>query len=356
MVQDVDTDPAPRSLPFPPLTKSHILACSYHSWHPHFRLHSPKARLVPLSQPFLDYLRADGIVLPPDDNALNDDDGSRFSEPDNNDSISISNSNSGSESDDEEEEDTDPSDAWPEIHSAIRSTIASLGGAVLPKLNWSAPKDATWMSATNDMTCRSANDVYLLLKSSDFITHDLEHAFDDCVDDDDDDDDDDVDNRNPPIPYHLVLRKRFEINPALEFRCFVRNRQLLAISQRDMNHFDFLADLAPRFKSLISDFLHDVVLPSFDFAGQPNFVLDLYISISQTQTRTAGLPLTFDPELRLVRRDDPEAYSFASTKYSAHKLPKDVVDASMTPSAMIAMMEEWQRVMRRSPGEAEDSD
>ncbi|RMZ83651.1 hypothetical protein DV738_g981, partial [Chaetothyriales sp. CBS 135597] len=304
MAKDDHSDSVPRSLPFPPLTTSHILACSYHSWHQHFRLHSPKARLVPLSQPFLDYLRADGIVLPPDDNDLLDDD--------------------------------DPSEAWPEIHSGIRSTISSLGGAVLPKLNWSAPKDATFMSATNDMTCRTANDVYLLLKSSDFITHDLEHAFDDCVDVDVD-----VDptlknesysssSSSSTIPYHLVLRKKFEINPALEFRCFVRNRHLLAISQRDMNHFDFLFELAPRFKSLISDFLHDVVLPRF-----------------------AEL---FDPELRLVRRDDPEAYSFASTKYSAHKLPKDVVDASMTPSAMIAMMEEWQRVMHRRPDEAEDSD
>ena len=34
-----------------------------------------------------------------------------------------------------------------------------------------------------------------------------------------------------------------------------------------------------------------------------------------------------DPEFRLVQRDDPEAYQFNSTKYSAHKIPRDVVDA-----------------------------
>ena len=39
--------------------------------------------------------------------------------------------------------------------------------------------------------------------------------------------------------------------------------------------------------------------------------------------------MPFLPEIRLVRRDDPEAYSFNSPLYSAHKLPKDVVDASM---------------------------
>jgi len=52
---------------------------------------------------------------------------------------------------------------------------------VVPKLDWSAPKDATWISATNSMECRTPNDVYLL-KSSDFITHDLEQAFDGCED------------------------------------------------------------------------------------------------------------------------------------------------------------------------------
>jgi len=30
------------------------------------------------------------------------------------------------------------------------------------------------------------------------------------------------------------------------------------------------------------------------------------------------------PELRLVKRDDPEAYSFNTPQYSAHKLPKEV--------------------------------
>ncbi|RMZ90426.1 hypothetical protein DV736_g2343, partial [Chaetothyriales sp. CBS 134916] len=426
-VDNSDTTYAPLSLPFPPFTTSHILACSYHSWYPHFRSHSPKARLVPLSQPFLDYLRADGIVLPPDDQ-LNDDD-SGFSEA-NNDSASNSNSDSGSDTDDDGQ-DTDPSEAWPEIHSAIRSTISSLGGSVLPKLNWSAPKDATWMSPTNDMACRTANDIYLLLKSSDFIIHDLEHAFDDCVDVTTTTNNNNNNNNNSIIPYHLILRKKFEINPALEFRCFVRNRHLIAISPRDMNHFDFLFDLAPRFKSLITTFLHDVILPKFH---EPSFVLDVYIS-PQTQSRKERVwlidlnpwaqhtdpllfswlelltmpgpdtdaqveaeeseseseggeekevirlclkpvsdtntdphqdaetdatappppPLIFDPELRLVHRDDPEAYAFASAKYSAHKLPKDVVDASMTPSAMIRMMEEWRRVMHGRPDEAEDS-
>ena len=65
-------------LPFPEITAQHILNCSFHSWHPKYRSKTPKARLVPLSQPFIDYLRADGILLPPE--KVRDDDDSGYSD------------------------------------------------------------------------------------------------------------------------------------------------------------------------------------------------------------------------------------------------------------------------------------
>ncbi|KIX09866.1 uncharacterized protein Z518_00947 [Rhinocladiella mackenziei CBS 650.93] len=326
-----------KELPFPPLTASHILNCSFHSWQPRFRSLTPKARLVLLSQPFLEYLRADGIVLPPE-NSPNDED-SGF----------------------EDEEEEDPSEPWTDVHERIRSTINELGGKVIPKLNWSAPKDATWIATTNDMECRTPNDIYLLLKSSDFITHDLEHTFDGCVD-------------QAEVPYHLALRKSFNFNPSLEFRCFVRNRKLIAISQREMNYFEFLFELRKSFKAKIQDFLK--LLSSFP---DDNFVFDVYIppphervwliDINPWAPRTDPLLFSWlellqipepeedtivDPEFRLVQRDDPEAYQFAATKYSAHKLPKEVVDASMAPGDMKNMMEEWRKVIDKQI--EEDSD
>lgn len=102
------------SLPFPPVTSTHILNCSFHSWYPNLRSKTPKARLVPLTQPFLEYLRSDGIVLPPEP-AHDGDSGY---------------------SDDEE----DVSQGWSEVHQQIFDTIETLGGKVIPKLNWSAPK------------------------------------------------------------------------------------------------------------------------------------------------------------------------------------------------------------------------
>lgn len=248
----------------------------------------------------------------------------------------------------------------------------------MPKLNWSAPKDATFMSATNDMICSSAGDIYLLLKSSDFITHDLDHAFDDTIED----------GSTPAIPYHLVLRKAFNLNPALEFRCFVRNKTLLAVSQREMNYFAFLFDLRPNLLNKIRAFLQAHLFPHFQ---DKSFVFDVYIppphdrvwliDINPWAPRTDPLLFSwlellqmagpegeafdnegesddeyvYEPEFRLVERDDPEAYQFTATKYSAHKLPKEVVDASTTQDGgMHELMEGWKRALDKQVEEDQD--
>lgn len=65
------------------------------------------------------------------------------------------------------------------------------------------------------------------------------------------------------------------------------------------------------------------------------------------------------PIFRLVRRDDPEAYQFNSTRYSAHKLPKDVVDASRSPGGVDAreLLDQWKRVMEgRDAGDDDDEE
>jgi hypothetical protein len=205
------------------------------------------------------------------------------------------------------------------------------------------------------MECRTPNDIYLLLKSSDFVTHDLAHAFDDTEDS----------PETPHIPYHLVLRKWIMLNPSVEFRCFVRNRTLIALCQRDLNHFEFLFNMQGKLRDAIQEFFE---LRLKDTFPDPNFTFDVYIppphdrvwlmDINPWAHRTDPLlfswmelltlpgPATpvgntndeldedevidtgFVPEFRLVKRDDPEAYGFTTPQYSAHKLPRDVVDAS----------------------------
>ncbi|KAH8716883.1 cell division cycle protein [Phaeosphaeriaceae sp. PMI808] len=385
-------------LPFPPVTKAHILNCSYHSWHPRYRTVTPKARLISLPPAFLDYLRSDGIILPPEESenpAWSDNDSGIFSGDDNN--------------DDDDEETVDPSLNWRDTHESIERTIEELGGKVAPKLNWSAPKDATWINATNSMECRAPNDIYLLLKSSDFVTHDLEHAFDDTTDQSSEADQD--------IPYHLVLRKWITLNPSVEFRCFVRDRRLVALCQRDLNHFDFLFNMQDQLRDTVQDFFEARLQETFP---DPNFTFDVYVppphdkvwltdinpwamrtdpllfswlelltmdvpdatkvdsqettirlqiaspdqvSGSSTENITDGedsdedIEEIWQPEFRLVRRDDPEAYGFATPQYSAHKLPKDVVDAGMDGGGMREFAVQWQEAQKLAEQQqAEDSE
>lgn len=257
---------------------------------------------------------------------------------------------------------------------------------MVPKLNWSAPKDATWINVTNSMDCTTPNDIYLLLKSSDFVSHDLGHAFDDTDDKTED----------PLIPYHLVLRKFAQVNPSLEFRCFVRNRTLIAISQRDPNHFEFLTKMKDDFRRVIMQFFDKHIKDTFP---DPNFTFDVYIppphkrvwlvdfnpwamrtdpllfswlelltmpepAESVIQTSEEGgeevIETAFTPELRIINKDDPEAFGFATAQYSAHKLPKDVVDASRSGgSDMAELAREWAELQRRAEaksGGAEDSE
>lgn len=294
----------------------------------------------------------------------------------------------------------------------------------MPKLNWSAPKDATWISATNSMACTTPNDIYLLLKSSDFITHDLEQVFDDCNDESEDesesgsgDEKSSFDESPSTIPYHLVLRKTIPaFNPALEIRCFVRSRHLLCMCQRDLNHFDFLPRLIPKLRSLIRGFFEKNLKWTFP---EESFVFDVYIppphdrvwlidvnpwaprtdpllfswleilnmrgeeqgGADNVQDGVVRLSLSgngsmnheqdlddeqdeeegdesedeediFTPEFRLVNRDDPEAYNFNTPQYSAHKLPKDVVDASADGEAGLKeFMGTWREIVARQEKE-----
>ena len=41
----------------------------------------------------------------------------------------------------------------------IAACIALLGGQVVPRLNWSCPTDAAWISATQSIACSSAEEV-----------------------------------------------------------------------------------------------------------------------------------------------------------------------------------------------------
>ncbi|KAK0710989.1 D123-domain-containing protein [Lasiosphaeris hirsuta] len=412
-------------LRFPAVTRDHILHCSYDYWFPKYRTSCIRSLVIPLTPEFVLYIREDGIILA-DDDSPNGTSGTAEDEEDDWEPTVSAHSfrrqqgpESDSESDTEGEEDSSsparlpPNQRFPALHAAINAAIHTLGGAVAPKLNWSSPKDATWISRhPNTVKCTAANDVYILLKSSSFISHDLDHAFDDTV---------------PPPPVAapaftpvLVLRTFFSPLPSLEFRCFVKDRSLVALVQRDLNYYPFLRSLRPsiiararelfakmRFTFPDSSFVFDVYIPEADYDPSASSSSDdsdvgsddetknkmrlgraRLIDINPWAPRTDTLlfdwrelldvrvarpvlggaapgaeeELTtteeededdeYEPELRLVEQDDPAAYNFSSPAYSAHKLPKDVVDASLAGNGgMMRFARQWQRLTEGRPQE-----
>lgn len=377
-----------------------------------YRHVTPKARVIELSPTFLDYLRSDGIILPPDDVTSADttqpisDAEYRVAPGDATERLDKRNDDddaSATASDSDSVNRTDPSLQWPDIHQSVRLAIAELGGKVAPKMNWSAPKDARWIATTNTLECRTPNDVYLLLKSSNLISHDLEHVFDGCVPPPDADAGvaitagTMIQDQALKFQHYLVLRKYVNMNPSVEFRCFVRRRQLIGICQRDLNSYDFLVDLKAALSEAIVLFYQKYLESSFP---DEDFVFDVYIPAHQnnrvwlidinpwaprtdpilytwpelltmaetppsstsagpgreTGREEATKERSYDscstdeehvPQFRLWNKDDPTAISLIKSQYGANRMPRDVVDAGSTgPLGMLEFAQDWREIVK----------
>ncbi|KAK7205947.1 D123-domain-containing protein [Myxozyma melibiosi] len=361
-------------LEFPPLSQEDVLSCQFSSWQKIFRRHVPKATVLkPLEDGFIEYLNSDGIFLPSEseegewssDDEFNDRN-TRIKELNPTTTTTTATTTTETEqlkwSDDEADE-NDFVMAFPELDQKIREVIDDYG-SVMPKLNWSSPRDAAWISTTNTLKCVTPNDVYLLLKASNFITHDLLHAFDACSSS--------SSSSSPRPDFELVLKKWININPSLEFRIFVRSRRILAISQRSSAHFAFLSPIRAHLLSLITEFFNSAFLspPATSEFSLQNFVFDVYIPKPDEQPAKVWLvdinpfspttdSLTFSwsellsldpssslpPELRLVSAEDG-VHSFSTKPFSESMVPRDVVDASLTGGVGIAeFAKQWRDML-----------
>ncbi|CAK7568072.1 MAG: hypothetical protein SEPTF4163_006053 [Sporothrix epigloea] len=443
-------DDAAMELRFPPVSRDHILYCSYDYWFPKYRKVCLKSRIIPLSAEFIEYLREDSIILSDEghgsgSNNTGDDDDDDW-EPSN---PTLRHHKSADEEkydvfldDDTSDDDEDdappivrlpPNRRFPELHERIKNEIAALGGVVAPKLNWSAPKDAAeLMEQKNTMRCRTPDDIYFMLKSSNFVSHDLEHAFDGTTAPGlEQATTNSISNTSSsalgfnPV---LVLRAYFDIHTALEFRCFVKQRNLVAITPRDLKYYPYLKGLRSTILERAQSLFHSKL--QFTFPSG-NFAFDIYIPEKQGHDvgdNEADAPnphgrlsyarlidinpwaprtdtLLFDwqellelkipspflgivgesgvadenqgdegegargiegeyedeegetsgndseedyaTELRLVEKDDPAAMNFSSAPYSAHKLPKEVVDASMAgEGGLREFAQQWQEIVQ----------
>ncbi|KAH7340666.1 D123-domain-containing protein [Rhizoctonia solani] len=274
---------------FPPLHRRHVLACQTSEWYPTFQRKTIKTTIISgLGEDFRAYLESDGLIIPEgaeDRQAIGE-----------------------LSSDEEMESDHDSGPmarfSFPELDQQIRQAI-SIYEAVFPKLNWTAPKDASWMlTSSGPLRCTSPADVYLLLKSSDFAMHDLDNSriFEGCVDDshsgrnhanngfsngtvngsvpDSSSIASDSGEKDSDFRLELVLKKWYEIERSREVRCFIRDNQLLAISQRDPNFYEHLLPEETRnsIRSTVFTFWNQEVKSEFSDGRVTSYVMDLLLT------------------------------------------------------------------------------
>uniref|UniRef100_A0A803KPT0 Cell division cycle protein 123 homolog n=1 Tax=Chenopodium quinoa TaxID=63459 RepID=A0A803KPT0_CHEQI len=239
-----------------------VNCCQIQEWYPKFKSVSIKTVVHELPESFIEYLCVDsGPLLLPTSVTNEDALPNRIHKPEDEEDYQVS---EGSE--DESEQPPSPP-SFPELELKIKESIESLGGAVFPKLNWSSPKDAAWISSTGTLRCTSFSDIALLLKSSDSVVHDLCHPYDSCSD---------KTLSRPPL-FYLALRKWYpSLRPEMEFRCYVYAQQLIGISQREVTaYYPAVLERKVELKDLIHEFFINNVEGEFK---SDNYTFDVYVT------------------------------------------------------------------------------
>jgi hypothetical protein len=217
-------------------------------------------------------------------------------------------------SDSDTEEDTPPS--FPELESQIQSILQNY--SVFVKCNDTAPQDAAFFNAQS-LECRTVYDVFLLLKTSDFVQFALQTY------------------RYPTV---LALREYFSLNSMYEVRCFVRDLQVVCISQRDVGHsYGYLVEEWHNVMEKSTGFLERIVIPKLRELGLTDVAVDLYVlerrvmvvDLNPMLEMTDGCLYSLEewregvisvPLMRIVRPGQERR----GTRYSHNKVPKEMID------------------------------
>ncbi|CAK9025750.1 Cell division cycle protein 123 homolog [Durusdinium trenchii] len=145
--------------------------------------------------------------------------------------------------------DEDPSGSFdfPALEEQVRSAIQRLNGQVLPKLNWSAPKDARWIHGT--LKCCNPSEAFELQPAVRVMTEGAK------------------------------MKTRCQVGSKWKFRTFIRDGRLMAISQRQTSgFFEHLLkeDEVEEIKTAIRNFFEEKVRGRFPLR---RYVMDLYVDI-----------------------------------------------------------------------------
>ncbi|KAG7557721.1 Cell division cycle protein 123, partial [Arabidopsis suecica] len=245
------------------MKEDEVNRCQIQNWYPKFKSLTIKTKFHKLPESFINYLTDDsGPFLLPDSVTNEDAMPNRVHNFEEEDDFQVP-----EESSDNETEPPLNRPSFPELEIEIRDSIETLGGTIIPKLNWSAPKDAAWISPSQNLSCTCFNEIALLFRSSDSLFHDLCNAYDSCTDK--------VSSR--PESFYLALRKWYpSLKPEMEFRCFVKSNELVGICQREVTTFyPVLLNEKDLIKGLIEEFFDDKI--RFEFESE-NYTFDVYVT------------------------------------------------------------------------------
>lgn len=307
--------------------------CSFSKWYRKFSRYTIDSIPVPVPPEVLTYIQANGIILPKE---------ADLPRRSRRDSYS---SWTGSEDSDEEEQPT-----FPSFSDKLKDAMNQLGGEVFIKTNWSSPKDAAWIATNKSLKCSRLEDVYLLLKSSDIVANDFSHKFKEPEVDPD------------KTGYCVVLREWREINPSMEYRCYVMTNQIVAISQRNCNSYydhiqasrhEILKDLVNFYrrrlhkKFFLETYTFDVIHEGPDdvtlvdlgpldksSAKTPLFTWEELLELSalrrEDEDATAAADLSFSPEFRYLGEDP----GIQPNQNQLHGVPYDISDLCRSGKSM----------------------
>jgi len=199
------------------------------------------------------------------------------------------------------------------------------------------------------------------LKSSDFVTCDLNNAFDQC---------------EGPIlscpndQFELVLREWLEIRRGMEFRCFVKQHKLIRVAQRHQGYFDYLKEKKQFIFNKITNLYNSKIKERF---ADSDYVFDVYIDgnfiylvdFNPFGTITDSFLLSWDDLFQINPQtvdSSSEDIFYIVTQDSgiqpsdmmSYAMPKDIVDLSRGEDVnkMIDLLN--LRGLVRKPGESDD--
>jgi hypothetical protein len=363
---------------------------------------------VPDDDEFREYLLSDGVRLPTDATKLSscagmnfvseDDDGDDHDNSEDDDVWSTSSTSSQGDDDGSKHEQRQKSRKeyrFPQLTKKITDALqkppfTKVDNSCVPKLNWSSPKDATWVNG-GSMQCKTPGDVYLLLKSSDFCLHDvLWKTFQECRDYNDyinksNNRNTDSDSVAPITKLQLVLRKWCNLHPSMEFRCFVRQHTLIGISQRNHSqHYPHLMKDWTQIRDTIHDFFDDYIQHRYANDHVENYVVDVYVDqkdrvwvidfncwshttdalLFEWRELVSSTSLTVDqdnleddeepPQMRIVETEQQVRHD----PLSSYRAPIDTVDLANMTQGDSKQFEEFMKMCQKpsSSDDEEESD